>query len=155
MGSLLAVDVGFKTGLALFSAQGELLWYRSHNFGSGPRLKRGIHTQLKAILDLSDLVLEGGGMLAEQWIKQAEKKGIHVLQIYAEQWRRDFLLPRERKSGKTGKSAALVLARRYITESQAANPTSLRHDAAEAVLIGLWGAVELGLLSKVPSVLKR
>jgi len=30
-------------------------------------------------------------------------------------------------------------------------PTSLRHDAAEAVLIGLWGVVAVGLLPGYPS----
>lgn len=42
MPSLLAVDLGLKTGLALFEGQGKLLWYRSHNYGTTERLKRAV-----------------------------------------------------------------------------------------------------------------
>ncbi|MFP2934398.1 hypothetical protein ACLESO_56645, partial [Pyxidicoccus sp. 3LG] len=37
----------------------------------------------------------------------------------------------------------------------AAKPTSLRHDAAEAVLLGLWGVLEVGWLDRVPVELRR
>lgn len=40
MTALLAVDVGVRTGLALYGDAGRLRWYRSHNLGSIARLKR-------------------------------------------------------------------------------------------------------------------
>ena len=45
----------------------------------------------------------------------------------------------------------------YTTTSQhrlvgAAHPTSLRHDAAEAILIGLWGVLEVGWLDEPSEV---
>jgi hypothetical protein len=33
-------------------------------------------------------------------------------------------------------------------------PTSLRHDAAEAILIGLWGVLEAGWLPALPPELR-
>jgi hypothetical protein len=34
------VDLGLRSGLALFGSDGRLRWYRSQNFGSQSRLKR-------------------------------------------------------------------------------------------------------------------
>jgi len=41
MGSLLAIDLGIKTGLALYGPEGKLCWYRSKNYGTAAALKRG------------------------------------------------------------------------------------------------------------------
>ena len=43
------------------------------------------------------------------------------------------------------------LARRVIEWCGAPRPTSLRHDAAEAILIGLWGVLELGWVDALPA----
>jgi hypothetical protein len=40
-----------------------------------------------------------------------------------------------------------------IEWSGAARPTSLRHDAAEAILIGLWGLLEAGWMGRLPDEL--
>ena len=47
------------------------------------------------------------------------------------------------------------LARRNIEWSGAPRPTSLRHDAAEAILIGFWGVLEVGWLAGVPPSFRR
>jgi hypothetical protein len=47
------------------------------------------------------------------------------------------------------------LARRVIAWSEARRPTSLRHDAAEAILTGLWGVLEVGWLDSLPEELGR
>ena len=46
------------------------------------------------------------------------------------------------------------LARRVIEWSNAPRPTSLRHDAAEAILIGLWGVLQAGQLPRLPTELR-
>ena len=43
--SLLAVDVGLRTGLALYGADGKLVWYRATSFGNRER-----HDAAEAIL---------------------------------------------------------------------------------------------------------
>jgi hypothetical protein len=144
---LLAVDLGIRTGLAFYSADGRLAWYRSQNFGTVSRLRRAI----PALLDgVSHLVIEGGGALARPWAAEAELRGLAVEWVSAETWRAAFLYPREQRTGEVAKRTADDLARRVIDWSAAKRPTSLRHDAAEAILIGLWGVVQLGWLPGVP-----
>lgn len=150
MPSLLAVDLGIRTGLALYGGDGRLLWYRSHNFGTAQRLKRGAAAILNTVPDLAALVIEGGGVLAGVWEKEAERRRLPVLRLHAERWRPFFLLPRDRRSGGEAKKCAGELARRVIDWSGARRPTSLRHDAAEAIMIGLWGVLELGWLAEIP-----
>ncbi|BBD08969.1 hypothetical protein [Desulfovibrio ferrophilus] len=152
--SLLAVDLGLRTGLALYNPQGRLVWYRSHNFGSQARLKRGAHGILKDIPELDILVLEGGGTLADLWANEGVKRGLDVHTITAEIWRKRLLLPRQQTSGAKAKRHADQRARKIIQWSNAPRPTSLRHDAAEAILIGLWGVLNAGWLTELPAELK-
>ncbi len=153
--SLLAVDMGLRTGLALFGGDGRLCWYRSQNFGSAPRLRRGASTLLHELPGLSHLVIEGGGPLAEIWLKEGGRRGVATFRIDAGQWRRIFLYPREQRNGPQAKRFADVQARRIIDWSGLPRPTSLRHDAAEAILVGLWGVLETGLLPEMPPELRR
>jgi len=146
MPSLLAVDLGIKTGLALYDRSGRLVWYQSRNFGTADRLRRAVHGLLNELPDLEWLVLEGGGPLYTVWEREARRRGINVRQISAEQWRARLLLPSEQRDGAQAKRSAGILARRIIEQSEAPKPTSLRHDAAEAILIGLWAVREIGRL---------
>ena len=155
MGSLLAIDLGLKTGLALFAGNGRLVWYRSHNFGTTDRLRHGVPGILNATSDLSALVIEGGGNLAVVWEKEAERRGITLLQIGAEKWRQLFLYDREQRSGTDAKKYAGEMARKVIEWSAAPRPTALRHDTAEAIMIGLWGVLQLGWLAELPRELQR
>lgn len=155
MSSLLAVDIGLNTGLALYSQDGRLRWYRSKNYGSAARLKRGVHTLVNSVSDLQFIVLEGGGSLATIWERAAERRNIPVLQITAEQWRRIFLYPREQLTGIQAKQYADKLARKVISWSGIPRPTSLRHDTAEAILTGLWAVIDRGWLKSVPRELQR
>ncbi len=139
MGSLLAVDLGLKTGLALFSENGKLVWYRSHNFGTTDRLRHAVPGIINTTSDLTALVIEGGGNLATVWEKEAERRGIMLIQIGAEKWRQLFLYDREQRSGTDAKKYAGEMARKVIEWSAAPRPTALRHDTAEAIMIGLWG----------------
>ncbi len=155
MGTLLAVDLGLRTGLALYGQDGRLRWYRSKNFGSAGSLKRGVHTLLNTIPDLLLLVIEGGGELARIWEKEAGRKNIPVRQIRAEVWREPLLYPREQITGLKAKHFSDNRARCIIEWSGIARPTSLRHDTAEAILIGLWAVIDAGWLESLPLELRR
>jgi hypothetical protein len=146
MGTLLAIDLGLRTGLALYGPDGKLRSYRSHNFGSPARLKKGAWSVLSDPNDLEVVVIEGGGDLAEIWLRVVEKRNLRALLINAETWREKLLYAREQRSGAEAKQHADELARRVIEWSNATRPTSLRHDAAEAILVGLWGVLEIGWL---------
>ena len=155
MPSLLAVDLGVRTGLACWGDDGRLRWYRSQNFGDAARLKRAIPALLASEPDLAWLVLEGGGGLADARSRAGAARALTVRVTSAEEWRALFLLPREHGSGPRMKQVADRLARRVITWADAPRPTSLRHDAAQAVLIGLWGVLVAGWVRRLPPDLLR
>jgi hypothetical protein len=155
MASLLAVDLGVRTGLALYGRDGKLRWYRSRNFGTIQRLRRGVSAVLDGISDIILLVIEGGGELAEIWEREATRRSVPVIKINAELWRKEFLYPREQRSGAEAKQKAGRMARRVIIWSGVRKPTSLRHDTAEAILAGLWGVMDAGWLESLPPELRR
>jgi len=153
--SLLAVDAGVRTGLALWGDDGRLRWYRSQNFGDLPRLRRAIPGLVAAPGDVSHLVIEGGGPVVTAWEREAGRAFVTAERVNAEAWRALFLLPREQRSGAQAKQVADRLARHVIAWAGAPRPTSLRHDAAEAILVGLWGALRLGWVRQLPADLLR
>ena len=150
---LLAVDVGLHTGLALFSENAELLWYRSHHVSSSAKLKKLVGKLLREAPRPTHLYLEGGGPLVEIWQHEAVKLAICTEQIHAQQWRAQLLNDRQQRSGAQAKKEADGIARKVIEQLGHKNPTSLRHDTAEAILVGLYGLLQLGWLANYP--LKR
>lgn len=155
MPSLLAVDLGLRTGLALFGADGRLLWVRSHNFGTAARLRRGAYNIVNEPPELAWLFIEGGGRLADPWRKEADRRHVPVQQVSAERWRTDLLLPREQRNSRRAKQNADVLARRVMQWSGVSTAHGLRHDAAEAILVGLWAVLQVGWLEELPDDLRR
>jgi hypothetical protein len=155
MQTLLAVDLGVRTGLAVYGGDGRLLRYRSQNFGSAARLRRALPALIEAERDLAWVVIEGGGPLGDAWMREASRHGLATLRISAEDWRRVLLYPREQRSGVQAKTTADGLARRVIEWSGAPRATSLRHDAAEAILIGFWAVLEVGWIEEIPPALRR
>lgn len=143
-GILLAVDLGLRTGFSVWRSDGRLLAVRSHHYANKAALKRAAWATLRDTADLTHLLVEGDGQLGDAWTKAATKQGVAVRMVSAEQWRRDLLWAREQRSGSTAKSAAMGLAVGVMESAGGWRPTSLTHDAAEAVLLGLWGATELG-----------
>jgi hypothetical protein len=148
--TLLAVDLGVRTGLALYGDDGRLRWYRSQNFGNAARLRRAVPVLLDEAGALSYLVVEGGGALAQAWAKEAAFREIDVVWVSAEEWRQMLFYPREHRTGEIAKRRAEEMARKVIEWSGARRPTSLRHDAAEAILVGLWGVLRVGWLRELP-----
>lgn len=144
MKHLLAVDLGLKTGLAVFGEDGQLVRYRSQNYGTVSRLKKAAWGELSSVEELAAVAVEGDTGLARVWGRAAEKKGARVFVIQAHTWRPTLFAPRDRKSGEIAKAAADRYARELIEASGLKRPTSLRHDAAEAICIGVWACIELG-----------
>ncbi|ADV60659.1 hypothetical protein Isop_0062 [Isosphaera pallida ATCC 43644] len=136
---LLAVDAGLRLGMAYFEEPGHVVWCRSHHLGSRHALRNAIGSILAGLPQAGRLVVEGGGPLVELWTGEAQRRGWAVLVVAAERWRADLLVPRDRSDARRAKAAALARAREMLRNSpRAANPTHLRHDAAEAVLLGHW-----------------
>jgi len=144
MSALLAVDAGVRTGLALLDREGRLLWCRSHNLGTTARLKKAAARVLFELPLLQYLIIEGGGQTAGIWEHAAAKRSLPYMIIQAQDWRADFLLPRQRLSGQKAKAAACALVATILRREGWSSPTTPGHDAAEAALIGLWAAIQLG-----------
>ena len=152
-GSLLAVDTGLRLGLALYGADGRLVWCRASHLVTRARLRRAVRHLLGGLPAVGYLVLEGGGPLARIWQQEAERRGLAVMTVSAERWRERLLCGRERRDGQQAKASAADFARRVLCWSGVSPPPSLRADAAEAVLAGLWAVLELGWLERVPPAL--
>ena len=145
---LLAVDLGLNAGLASFDTSGRLRWARSTRFGTKTRLKKAIPSLLAPEIEV--MVSEGDAGLRAQWERVAKPKGIQLLSVTPEIWRKRLLLSREQRTGAGAKKVAQVLALRLFDDANLPRPPSLRHDAAEAILIGLWAVYELGWRKDVP-----
>jgi hypothetical protein len=147
---LLAVDLGLWTGLAVFSRDGRCLRYRSTHFPSISALKQALPRLLDEAPGLAALFCEGDRQLGAVWTKLAEKRGVACVVTQAERWREVLLAPHERRDGAQAKAQADVRAREVLAWSGLKRPTSLRHDAAEAILLGVWGGLELGWIERAP-----
>jgi hypothetical protein len=150
-GRLLAVDLGLRTGFAVYARDGALVSYGSRHFTNRSRLRAGATALLREVGDVEILVVEGDRTLAAVWSSRAARLGAETLEVTPEQWRTALLHPRERRDTRRAKQAADTLARTAIAELSTRAPTSLRHDAAEAVLIGLWAVHETGRLPSLPA----
>jgi hypothetical protein len=148
---LLAVDLGLRCGWAAFAADGRLISYGSRHFGSRATLRKAVPQILAGYPALEILVVEGGGDLFVPWKKEAARRGVAVKQIAGEDWRKTILLPWQQRTGKDAKAAADGVARDVIERSGAKRPTSLRHDAAEAILAGAWAVTSLRSPRGTPS----
>lgn len=149
--TLLAIDLGLKAGFAVYDERGELIAYRSTRFPSTAAMKKASWGILREVEGLTAVVVEGDRNLAAIWRKVAEKQGVAIRSVAPEVWRAELLLPRERRSSADAKKAAFVLADAVIRDSDVPAPTGdLTSDVAEAVLIGLWAAVDRGWREPVP-----
>ena len=152
MPRLLAVDAGVRMGLAAFDGRGGLLWCRSRNYGTASRLRRAASGLLDSLPDLALVAVEGGGHLGEVWIREAARRSVPGRHVSAETWREALLPHRRRRDAAEAKRFAIELARRVIALSGLKGVTSLRHDAAEAVCLGLWAALDAGWLRPPPEL---
>ncbi len=147
---LLAVDAGLHTGLALYNRASQLLWYRSHHLADQQKLKRLIATLMRSTPQPTHIYLEGGGPLAELWQREALKLERVFVQLHAGQWREQLFYARQHPSGRVAKQQARLMASGVIDQLAHKRPTGLRHDTAEAILIGLYGLLDLGWLEHWP-----
>jgi hypothetical protein len=113
-------------------------------------LKQALPRILDEAPGLVALFCEGDRHLGSLWTKLAEKRGARCVVTHAERWREVLLAPHERRDGAQAKAHADLRAREVLASSGLKRPTSLRHDAAEAILLGLWGCLELGWVQRSP-----
>ena len=138
MSILLSVDLGLKAGLAWFTGEGRLLRCRSAHFATRGVLKKALPSIFAEVPGLTEIVLEGGGPIADVWINYIRKQGLPYRQVSAEDWRRDTLFLRERRSGLQAKNNAERLAADLMARNGITKPQAIGNDVAEAILCGFW-----------------
>lgn len=147
---LLSVDLGVKTGLACWTSNGKLLWYRSQNYGSTERLKRAIRSILGQFNEPGVLVLEGGGRISELWITIAVRTGWLIETLHAEEWRLNLINQSEWQYCRDLKGLSIAYA--TIACHWGSQPVAgiLNHNTAEAILAGLWILIKSGFITNPP-----
>lgn len=147
MKTLLAIDLGVKTGWASYSLTGNLLDYGSHNYGNASRLKKAVYPMLTNFGGLRYLVIEGGGKLTKYWVNVARQLDIEVIQTHAHNWRKDLFKKKDITNTKHMKQHAEEKAREIIERAELSQPKSMMHDAAEAIMIGYWACLQAGWIN--------
>jgi len=145
------IDLGLATALAVYGRDGRLELVRSRHFQSRDALRAAAGAMLDEIPHIYSVIIEGGGELAEAWTRAAVHRGIHVRSVHANDWRPTLLLARERRDGAAAKAHATKLAAQVVAWSETKGLVgTLGHDAAEAILVGLFGVVQAGWLRELP-----
>ena len=139
---LLSVDLGVRTGWALFDTDGRLCRLESRNFGSVSKMKSGIPTIVKAMPEIDVVVTEGGHRYAKLWFRCRPEWETEL--VSAEAWRPEFLKPREMRTGRLAKGRAIQLALELARADGCGALNHLNDDSAEAVLLGLWAVRQRG-----------
>ena len=100
---LLAIDLGLRTGLAVYGRDGKLVWYRSRNYGNKTRLRKAARSVIEEAGTVHVVAIEGGGDIALPWVHEIERRDIELIQVQAESWRKDLLLSRHQRNGPQAK----------------------------------------------------
>jgi hypothetical protein len=154
MRSLLAVDLGLRTGLCLFNDAGMLLRYDDRQFASVDDLEQGAAAILsdweaESASRISHVAIEGSDPdLLSAWSNAVGDR--RVLHVQPEHWRHDLLTPKECDSWKSSKEASRVAARSIIERFGSAELDRVDYttDCAEALLLGAHVAQRLGWIRR-------
>ena len=143
-GFLVAIDLGLRTGIAAYDRSGTLCFARARRFPSRDRLRAAVPGLLAGLRPLCWLIVEGDAALARPWLREARMCGAKVLSVTPETWRSALMPPREFRTGAMAKHHSQRRARTLLAEAGRPPVVPLRHDAAEAALIGWWALGEVG-----------
>lgn len=147
---LLAVDLGLRTAWALYDGEGKLARFESRHFGTRTRFRSGVPSVVRTFpREIEVVVAEGDARLARIWFDCRPTWETEV--VYAEKWRKDMLLKRQRRSGSEAKEAALEMAAKIIRDDGCRWSTNLNDDTAEAILLGYWAVTERGWRTGQPA----
>lgn len=123
---LLSVDLGLRSGFALYNSTGQLISFAHHRFDTLLNLKTSILVELSSlskIYNLNHFVLEGDAVFGSIWTSAINQfaaeneKNVVIIYIAPAEWRDRLLTSRERKSGKDAKCASRLISRQIMWRS--------------------------------------
>jgi hypothetical protein len=164
---LLAVDLGLKSGISLYSQDGILLRYEQFNF-----VLETLHQEITAILNtwetetntdesatesdawkITHVAIEGGDTsLLSTWSEALPD--ISLLRVSPEEWRSELLTKNERQSGPSAKAASRLIARQFVEDfgQMELHSGKFPTDVAESILLGMYCCRKLGWSARDPAV---
>jgi Icc-related predicted phosphoesterase len=151
---LLAVDLGLRTGTAVFDRNGTVLAVDTWRFHDPESLDLGLKDILTAH-NITHVVIEGEDRkLFYIWRRAIEKfEGVQLARVVADDWRRMLLSKKEMRDARKAKSAAGLIAKQVLKDNEDLRDKKLSSDAAEALLVGRYAVRVLGwITSKEPPV---
>jgi len=164
---LVAVDLGLKSGVALYSSDGILLRYEQFHFE-----KDSLAETVKSLVEnwesaanaiavthddeegtrlpyrVTHIALEGAnGYMLQAW--SDARPDLSILRVPPEEWRADLLLEKERTSGSNAKAASRLIARQVVDDfgSMSKHEGKFPTDVAEAVCMGFYVGRKLGWMA--------
>ena len=137
---LLAIDLGLHFAWALYTLDAQLIGYSSHHCPHYRSLKGFAALMLRRLPIHSYVYIEGGGTLLKAWSKPCTSYQHHLVQLHAKEWRDDVFTTfhSPNLSSKEAKKQAIHRASSVIKTASHKGHHTLRHDSAEAVLLGWW-----------------
>lgn len=123
---LLSVDLGLRSGFALYNSTGQLISFAHHRFDTLQNLKTSILVELSIlskVYNLNHFVLEGDAVYGSIWTSAINQfaaeneKNVVIIYIAPAEWRDRLLTSRERKSGRDAKRASRLISRQIMWRS--------------------------------------
>jgi Icc-related predicted phosphoesterase len=159
-GCLLAVDLGLRTGTAVFDRNGTILAVDTWHFRDHDALRKGLQNLFETH-NISHVVIEGeDGKLFGTWRQAVERldQSVHLARVIADDWRRVLLTNKERRDARKAKSAAGLIAKQLLVlQNSSSVPVTkkLSADAAEALLVGHYSVRLLGWVDSSEPPVRR
>ena len=147
---LVAVDLGLRTGLALYSDDGRLLEYEQAVFETSEdlqtkclQLMSGWEAKYQGLDEkschITHVAVEGADASLRHVWRNIVDDHLHceLLLVKPEEWRADLLLNKEKASGETAKEASRLIARQLVADyGGRIHEGKLSTDVAESILLG-------------------
>jgi predicted phosphodiesterase len=163
---LLSVDLGLKSGIALFTNDGSLVRYEQFLF-QRETLQADAQKLIKEWEDeaneemsgeekqskITHIAIEGADtLILKYWTEAAPQ--MSILRVSPEEWRSEMLTNKEKASGSDSKAAARLIARQVVSDfgTMDQHKGKFPTDVAEAVVMGSYVAGKLGWITRNPLV---
>ena len=148
--ALLSVDLGLRSGFAVYDNEGTLRTAFGRHFVSQSNIEASINEVLVNVTrnySITHYVLEGDNILQKTWREAiatftgTEHSTVEILTVSPAEWRAQMLMKKEAESGSSAKAAARLIARQIMWRAGLVDEYSTQAmdtDVAEAILIGYY-----------------
>ena len=148
--ALLSVDLGLRSGFAIYDNEGTLTTAFGRRFESQSNIDASINEVLVDVTrnySITHYVLEGDNVLQKAWREAiatfigTEQTTVEIITVSPAEWRAQMLMKKEAESGSSAKAAARLIARQIMWRAGLVDEYSTKPmdtDVAEAILIGYY-----------------